>query len=45
MDETKETTLTVTMLGPQGMEVEVAVDLDEAGVVHVVRDLLAPCRR
>ena len=36
---------TLTVRWPQGVEVEVAVDLDEAGVVRVVRDLLAPCWR
>ncbi len=36
---------TVTVRWPQGVEVEVAVDLDEAGVVRAVRDLLAPCWR
>ena len=33
---------TLTVRWPQGMEVEVAVDLDEAGGVRVVRDLVAP---
>ena len=36
---------TVTVRWPQGVEVEVAVELDEAGVARVVRDLLAPCWR
>jgi transcriptional regulator with XRE-family HTH domain len=36
---------TLTVRWPQGVEVAVAVDLDEAAVVRVVRDLLAPCWR
>jgi len=36
---------TVTVRWPQGVEVEVAVGLDEAAVVRVVRDLVAPCWR
>lgn len=36
---------TLTVRWPQGVEVEVAVDLDEAGVIRVVRDLLGPCSR
>jgi hypothetical protein len=35
----------VTVRWPQGVEVEVAVDLDGSGVVRLVRELLAPCLR
>jgi hypothetical protein len=36
---------TLTVRWPQGVEAAVAVDLDAAGVVRIVRDLLAPCWR
>jgi len=35
----------VTVRWPQGVEVELAVDLDGSGVVRLVRELLAPCLR
>ena len=35
----------VTVRWPHGVEVEVAVDLDEAGIMRVVRELVAPCSR
>jgi transposase-like protein len=35
----------VTVRWPQGMEVEIAVDLDGAGVERLVRELLTPCLR
>ena len=35
----------ITMRWPQGVEVEVAVDLDGSGLVRLVRELLAPCLR
>jgi hypothetical protein len=35
----------VTMRWPQGVEVELAVDLDGSGVTRLVRKLLAPCLR
>ena len=35
----------ITVRWPQGVEVELAVDLDGSGVVRLVRELLAPCLR
>jgi hypothetical protein len=35
----------ITVRWPQGVEVEVAVDLDGSGVTRLVRELLAPCLR
>ena len=35
----------VTVRWPQGVEIELAVDLDGSGVVRLVRELLAPCLR
>ena len=35
----------VTIRWPQGIEVEVAVALDGAGTLRLVRELLAPCLR
>lgn len=35
----------VTVRWPQGIEVEIAVDLDGPGVGRLVRKLLAPCLR
>jgi len=35
----------VTVRWPQGVEVELAVDLDGSGVMRLVRELLAPCLR
>ena len=35
----------VTVRWPQGIEVEIAVDLDRAGVASLVRKLLGPCLR
>jgi len=35
----------VTVRWPQGVEVELAVDLDGSGVVRLVQELLAPCLR
>jgi len=35
----------VTVRWPQGIEVEIAVDLDGAGVERLVRELLTPCLR
>ena len=35
----------VTVRWPQGIEVEIAVDLDGTGVERLVRELLAPCLR
>ena len=35
----------VTIRWPQGLEVEVAVALDGAGTLRLVRELLAPCLR
>lgn len=35
----------ITIRWPQGIEVEVAVDLDGAGTLRLVRELLAPCLR
>jgi hypothetical protein len=35
----------VTMRWPQGVELELAVDLDGDGVVRLLRDLLGPCSR
>jgi transposase-like protein len=36
---------TVTVRWPQGMEVEIAVPLDESGARRLVRELVAPCLR
>lgn len=36
---------TVTVRWPQGIEVELAVDLDGTGVERLVRELLSPCLR
>ena len=35
----------VTVRWPQGIEVEIAVDLDGAGALQLVRELLGPCLR
>jgi hypothetical protein len=35
----------ITVRWPQGIEVEVAVELDNAGALRLVRELLAPCLR
>ena len=35
----------ITLRWPQGVEMELAVDLDGSGVVRLVRDLLGPCLR
>ena len=35
----------ITIRWPQGIEVEVAVELDGAGSVRLVRELLTPCLR
>ncbi len=35
----------VTVRWPQGLEVEIAVELDRAGVEQLVRTLVAPCLR
>ena len=36
---------TVTVRWPQGMEVAIAVPLDESGALRLVREILAPCLR
>ena len=36
---------TITVRWPQGVQVEVAVSLDPAGVVQLVRELVMPCSR
>lgn len=35
----------VTVRWPQGLEVEIAVELDRAGIEQLVQTLLAPCLR
>jgi len=35
----------VTVRWPQGIEVEIAVELDASGVGRLVRELLTPCLR
>lgn len=49
VDDARPTKLTrrgaVTVRWPQGIEVEIAVDLDDIGTVRLVRELLAPCLR
>ena len=35
----------VTVRWPQGIEVEIAIDLDSAGAAGLVRKLLGPCLR
>jgi hypothetical protein len=35
----------VTLRWPQGMELEITTELDRAGVVSLVRELLTPCLR
>ena len=42
---TRTTRGAVTVRWPQGIEVEIAVDLDGAGVERLVRELLTPCLR
>jgi hypothetical protein len=36
---------TVTVRWPQGLEVEIAVKLDDTGALRLVRELVAPCLR
>lgn len=36
---------TITLRWPQGVAVEIAVALDEASLVRLVQDLVAPCSR
>ena len=36
---------TVTVRWPQGVEIELAVELEGSGVVRLVRELVAPCLR
>ena len=35
----------VTVRWPQGVAVEIAVELDPLGALHVIRELLSPCLR
>lgn len=42
---TEPTRGAVTVRWPQGLEVEIAVELDPAGVERLVQTLLAPCLR
>lgn len=35
----------ITVRWPQGIEVELAVELDDTGTLRLVRELLAPCLR
>jgi DNA-binding transcriptional regulator YiaG len=36
---------TVTVRWPQGLEVEIAVKLDDTGALRLIRELVAPCLR
>lgn len=49
VDDARPTKLTrrgtVTVRWPQGIEVEIAVELDDIGTLRLVRELLGPCLR